>query len=151
MLCLAAALIPPSGSRDHRKREQNMRNNKYGVAAAVGSIVWGSVGLGMAVAADVPVPLPPPSEYYGNSTEYYGDPPVLEPRYPYRLPPSAYGYPPPPPYYYYDYYTPPPLAVVPEPYYRRRYYEPLYGGPAYGVRSYYGRYGRYSYRGHHRW
>jgi hypothetical protein len=109
--------------------------------AAVGAITIAGMGLGAAAAADIP-PLqgPPPQApgNYGGPPQYYGYPPADE-GYPYPPPPpAAYAYPPPPAYYY----APPPVAVVPGPYYARRYYDGGWG---------YGRYRGYLNRGYHRW
>jgi hypothetical protein len=117
------------------------------VAAAVGVIALGGVGVSSAAAADIRVPQvqqPAPPEYYGDTQEYYGAPPV-DPGYVYQQPPPVYGYPPPRVYGYYD---APPVAVLPGPYYRRPFYGRVYGAPVYGPRRYepyvargYGRYG----------
>ena len=126
-----------------------MRNlARSAVAAAVGAIALGSVGLGAAVAADIRAPEAQQqagSGYYGESEEYYGNPPVEQGYY--RPAPRIYA--PPPPVYYYG---APAVAVLPGPYYRR----PYYGGPAYGVRRFgpriaYGPYGRPWNHGPRRW
>ena len=123
--------------------------SRRATAAVVGAIVISSLAIGSA-AADGPVPQvqpqPHPPGYYGGS---------VEERYVYPQPPAIYVYPPPPPVAYYD-YGPPPIVILPEPYYRRRHYGLVYGGPSYGERHYppyvargFGRYDRD--RGHHRW
>jgi len=118
------------------------------LAAAVGVIALGSVGLGGAVAADIRVPEAQQQAgpgYYGESEEYYGNPPVEQGYY--RPAPRVYAAP--PPVYYYG---APAVAVMPGPYYRR----PYYGGPVYGVRRFgpriaYGPYGRAWNYGPRRW
>jgi hypothetical protein len=118
-----------------------MRNlARSAVAAAVGAIAWGSLGLGAAHAADIRVPEAQQQAgpgYYEESEEYYRGPPVEQGYY--RPAPRVYVAPPP------VYYGPPAVAVLPGPYYRR----PYYGGPVYGVRRFgpriaraYGPYGR---------
>ena len=113
------------------------------VAAIGGVIVFASVGIGTAAAADVPVPeaeLEAPSpEYNRPPPRYYGQ----EPGESYMPPPRAYG--------------PPPVVILPEPYLRRGYRLGYAIGP-YGVRGYgppiariYGRYGYRAYRGYPRW
>ena len=111
-----------------------MRNlARSAVAAAVGAIALGSVGLGAAVAADIRAPEAQQQAgpgYYGESEEYYCNPP------------DEQGY----------YYGAPAVAVLPGPYYRR----PYYGGPVYGVRRFgpriaYGPYGRPWNHGPRRW
>jgi len=87
------------------------------------AVVSAAVTVSPAAAADMPgyPPAPPPTGYYG--------PPVEQG---YVAPPPAYAYPPPPAYYY-----APPVAVVPEPYYARPYYDWGYGRPyARGYRPY---------------
>jgi hypothetical protein len=128
-----------------------MRNlARWAGVAAVGAIAWGSVGIGAAAAADIPVPESQRQAgpgYYGAPEEYYGEPAPV-----YRQPAPVYGYPAPPPVYGY-YYGGPAVAVLPGPYYRR----PYYGGPVYGVRRFapriargYGPYGRPGIRGPYR-
>jgi hypothetical protein len=133
-----------------------MRNFKgQAMAAAIGVIALGSVGMGAAAAADM-VPeaeLQAPSpEYYPNPRRYYSEPPAQL----YERPPVAYRYAPPPAYYAYG--PRPGVVVVPEAYYPRRHYGPVYGGRPYGFRGYaphvargYGGYDRRWDRGHYRW
>ncbi|MEA2903286.1 MAG: hypothetical protein QOI12_673 [Alphaproteobacteria bacterium] len=102
------------------------------MAALVGAIAAGGIGVGSAAAADIRVP-PAPLYQYGETQEYYDNPPV-EQRYVYRRPPPVYVYPPPPPAAYLE-YDRPPVVVVPEAYYQRRPY--VYGGPNYGLRGRY--------------
>lgn len=108
------------------------------IAAAVGSIAFGSAGIGLAAAADMPMP----QEGYAQPPAYYGAPPEQE----------GYAYPPPAVYGY-----PPPVVVRRGPYYPRAgYYGPLYGRPLYGPGIYGPRmYGRYYARGYghyvHNW
>jgi hypothetical protein len=99
------------------------------IGAVLGTIAFGSVGVGAAAAADIPVPQaqvqPPPQDYYPPLS-----PPVRD-HYAYP-PPLAYAYPPPPPPpVYYD-YAPPPVVVVPRPYYLGRPFVPFYGERRYG-------------------
>ena len=125
------------------------------VAAIGGVIVFASVGIGTAAAADVPeAELEAPSpEYNRPPPRYYGP----EPGESYMPPPRVYGYPPPQPRAYSS-YGPPPVAILPEPYYLRRRYRLGYAIGPYGVRGYgppiagiYGRYGHRAYRGYPRW
>jgi hypothetical protein len=142
--------VPPDRVRSPGAR--HMRNfRSRATAAAVGAIAISSVAIGSAAAADVPQGQlqPPAPEYYRGGS--------VEDRYVYQQPPAIYGYPPPPPVSYYE-YGPPPIVVLPEPYYLRRHYALVYGGPSYGVRHYpphvargFGRYDRPWDRGHHRW
>jgi hypothetical protein len=117
-----------------------MRNFSNRAAATVlGAMALGGIGIGSAAAADVTVP------QYGESREYYGEPPTEE-RYVYGRPQAVYPAPPPVAYYEYE---PRPVVVVPPPYFVRRPY--VYGGRPYAFRRgpYFARgYGRY---GGHRW
>ena len=101
------------------------------IAAAIGAIAFGNVGIGSAAAADIPTT--PQAQVQPPPPDYYASPPVEE-RYVYP-PPAVYGYPPPPPTSYYEYEAPP-VVVIPRPYYLGRHYGPVYGGYPYGVRSY---------------
>jgi hypothetical protein len=96
------------------------------VDAARGAIMITSLGLGAAVAADIP-PLrgPQPPGYYGS--------PRADEDYPYP-PPAAYAYPAPLGYYY----ALPPVAVVSKPYYPR-YYGGVWGYAPYRGYGYGGR------------
>jgi hypothetical protein len=136
-----------------------MRNymKRVKVAAIGGVIVFASVGIGTAAAADVPMPeaeLEAPSpEHNRPPPRYYGQ----EPGESYMPPPRVYGYPPPRPRAYYS-YGPPPVVILPEPYSLRRRYRPGYAIGPYGGRGYgppiggvYGRYGDRGYRGYPRW
>lgn len=118
-----------------------MRNlARSAVAAAVGAIALGSVGLGAAVAADIRVPEAQRQGgpgYFEESEEYYGGSPVEQGYY--RPAPRVYVAPAP------VYYEAPAVAVLPGLYYRRPYYD----GPVYGIRRFgpriaraYGHYGR---------
>jgi hypothetical protein len=130
-----------------------MRNiMKRSIAAAIGAIALGNVGIGSAAAADIPTPQaqvqPPPPDYYAS--------PPVEEGYVYP-PPVVYAYPPPPPTSYYEYGAPP-VVIIPRPYYLGRHYGPIYGDHAYGVRSYgpyaargYGRYDHQWGRGYRGW
>src|SRR4051812_27696774 len=109
--------------------------SKRAIAAVLGAIAVGSMGVGPAAAADVTVP------QYRESQEYYSEPPIEE-RYVYRRPQAVYPAPPAVAYYEHE---PRPVVVVPEPYYLRRPYG--YGRP-YAFRGHgpyfargYGRYG----------
>lgn len=126
------------------------------VTALGAAIVFASVGIGTAAAADVPAPeaeLEAPSpEYDRPPPRYYGQ----EPGESYMPPPRVYGYPPPPPRAYSSYG--PPGAILPEPYFLRRRYRLGYGIGPYGVRRFgppiagiYGLYGHRPYRGYPRW
>ena len=123
------------------------------VAAAIGAIAFGNLGIGSAAAADIPTT--PQAQVQPPPPDYYASPPVGEHNaYP---PPVVYGYPPLPPTSYYEYETPP-VVVIPRPYYLGRHYGPVYGDYAYGVRSYgphiargYGPYDHHWGRGHHGW
>jgi hypothetical protein len=98
------------------------------IDAARGGIMIITLGLGTAVAADIPpLPGPQPPGYYGSPRADEG---YLYP------PPAAYAYPAPPRYYY----APPPVAVMPGPYY------PRYYGGVWGYAPYRG----YGYRGRRR-
>jgi hypothetical protein len=136
------------GSLEDRAKHM-LTFSRRAIATLVGAIATGGLGLGAATAADIPLR---PGPQYGQSQEYYGEPPAEE-AYAYQPPPVAYYPPPPPPVAYYG-YAPPPVVVVPEIYPRRRY---VYAGPVYG-RGYapyfargYGRYGGEWRRGHGRW
>jgi hypothetical protein len=125
---------------------------KRSIAAAIGAIAFGNVGIGPAAAADIPTPQaqvqPPPPDYYASlpaEEGYFYPPPVV------------YGYPPPPPTSYYEYGAPP-VVIIPRPYYLGRHYGPIYGDHPYGVRSYgpyaargYGRYDHQWGRGYRGW
>jgi hypothetical protein len=125
---------------------------KPSLAATIGAVALGSLGIGSATAADIPTPQYQ-GQYYGGPQPYGGPPPEQA----YAPPPVAYGYPPPPaPPAYYEYEAPPPV-IVPRPYYFGRYYGPAYGYP-YGVRGYgpyvargYGRYDRAWGHGYRHW
>src|SRR5580704_5131321 len=117
--CLSAALIPPL--RQHRmgrcqstgKPESTAMLNmiKPSLAATIGAVALGSLGIGSATAADIPTPQYQ-GQYYGGPQPYGGPPPEQA----YAPPPVAYGYPPPPaPPAYYEYEAPPPV-IVPRPY-----------------------------------
>ena len=97
---------------------------------AVCAITTSRIGLGAALAADIP-PLQGPTQ----APPEYNNPPA-QGAYPYP-PPAVYAYP--PPAYYYG---PPAVAVAPAPFYPGRYY-----GGAWGYAPYRG----YGYRGHRRW
>jgi hypothetical protein len=134
----------------HSTESKQMGNFRgQAMAAAIGVIVLGGVGMGAAAAADM-VPeaeLQAPSpEYYPNPSRYYSEPRVDQ------RPPVVYGYAPPPAYYAYG--PRPGVVVVPEAYYPRRHYGPVYGGRPYyapHIARGYGRYDRRWDRGHHRW
>ena len=123
------------------------------IAAAMGAIAFGSVGIGSSAAADIPTT--PQAQVQPPPPDYYASPPVEE-GYAYP-PPLVYGYPPPPPTSYYEYGAPP-VVIIPRPYYFGRHYGPIYGGRPYGVPSYgpyvardYGRYGHQWGRGYRGW
>jgi hypothetical protein len=99
------------------------------IAAAIGVIAFGNVGIDSAGAADVPTT--PQAQVQPPPPNYYPSPPVEE-GYAYP-PPIAYGYPPPPPTSYYEYGAPPVVIIPRGPYYLGRHYGPIYGGHPYGV------------------
>ena len=126
---------------------------KRPIAAAIGAIAFGNVGIGSAAAADIPAT--PQVQVQPPPPDYYASPPVEE-GYVYP-PPVVYGYPPPPPTSYYEYGAPP-VVIIPRPYYLGRHYGPIYGDRPYGVRSYgpyvargYGRYDHQWGRGYRGW
>ncbi len=84
----------------------------WAIAATVGASALGTLGIGTATAADIPVPYDPPrySQPQPPPPEYY------PPEEPYQEAPTAYVYPPPPPPVY-RYYYPPVVTVVPPPVY----------------------------------
>lgn len=108
---------------------------KQRAIAVAGAIALGGLGMGAAMAADIPAQ-PGPPVYHGG----YAPGPV-EPAYPYPPPPVVYGYPP----AYYGYA--PRVVVVPPPFYPRRYaaypYYPRYYGPRVYAPYYARRYGYY--------
>ena len=105
--------------------------------------ISGSLGSGFVDAADMPVP---PAQY-GETQEYYDEPPRA--RYVYPRPPAYYA---PPPITYYE-YEPPAVVVEPEVYYLPRRYAyreyPYHGYGPYVTRGY-GRHGERWSRGYHR-
>ena len=125
------------------------------IAAVIGVLAFGNIGIDSAAAADIPITLPPQAQVQPPPPDYYGSPPVEE-GYAYP-PPAVYGYPPPPPTSYYE-YAAPPVVIVPRPYYFGRHYGAVYGSYPYGVRSYgphiargYGPYDHQWGRGHRGW
>jgi hypothetical protein len=109
---------------------------KQQAIALAGAIAFGSLGMGSAAAADLPIE---PQPHYGRVAPPYGPGPVE----PYGPPPVVYGYAPPPAVVYYD--DPPPVMAYPPPYGYAyggyRYYPRQYGYRVYGYRG--GHYGRW--------